>query len=78
MKDELLLANVRLAQSEVAEAEDQLANLLRELEPAARAEKTTISIALEAAFGKLRAARHHLGVLETLAGGDEESTEKRS
>jgi ElaB/YqjD/DUF883 family membrane-anchored ribosome-binding protein len=72
MKNELLLANVKSATSEVAQAEDELAKLLRELGPTARAEKTTISKAIEAAFDKLRAAREHLGILEELAAAKDE------
>jgi hypothetical protein len=65
--DNDLLANVRSAKSEVAEAEDALEALLKTLERNPRAEKTTISKALESAFEKLRAARRHLNVLEKLA-----------
>lgn len=72
MDKKLLLANVRSAKSEVAEAEVQLESLLRELERSVRAEKTTISKALESAFDKLRAARKHLGNLEDLASGKDE------
>lgn len=72
MDKELLLANVRSAKSEVAEAEVELEALLRELERNVRAEKTTISKALESAFDKLRTARKHLGNLEDLASGKDE------
>lgn len=72
MKNDLLLSNVLSAKSDVTAAEDALATLLRELGAMPRAEKTTISKGLEAAFEKLRAAREHLGVLEKLAGGEDE------
>jgi hypothetical protein len=44
-----------------------LARLLHEIRRGARAEKTTISEALQGAFDKLRAARQHLETLEKLA-----------
>jgi hypothetical protein len=71
MKAQRLLANVRAANGEVAEAEDALAALLRKLRPTARAEKTTISKAFEAAFDRLRTARQHLRTLERLASGED-------
>ncbi len=70
--DNELLVNVRSAKMEVAEAEEALEALMNSLEPNARAEKTTISKALEAAFEKLRSARRHLNVLEKLAGVKDE------
>ena len=70
--DKELLANVRSAKGEVAEAEDELGALLKSLQRNARAEKTTISTALEAAFDKLRAARRHLDVVEKLARAKDE------
>jgi phosphomevalonate kinase len=67
-----LLAEVHSAQSEVTKAEEALSKLLREIRASARAEKTTISKALEEAFDTLRGARQHLGTLEKMAGGDDE------
>lgn len=72
MKKGALLANVRSAKNQVAEAEDELAQLLRQLQGTARAEKTTISKALEAAFQKLRSAREQLVSLETLAAQEDD------
>ena len=72
MTNELLRASVRLADSEVAQAESELAALMQELLPTARAEKTAISKALEAAFERVRAAREHLGILEKLANEKDE------
>jgi hypothetical protein len=66
MKDELALQEVRVAKNGVAEAESDLAKLLKEIQAAPRAEKTTISEALQSAFEKLRDAREHLGRVETL------------
>jgi hypothetical protein len=67
MDKKLMLTNVRSAKSEVVEAENELESLLRVLNRTTRAEKTTISKALESAFEKLRAARKHLGNLEVIA-----------
>ena len=67
MKEQRILEEVRAAKNGVAEAEDDLAKLLREIRGGARAEKITISEALQAAFKKLRATRQHLETLEKLA-----------
>lgn len=67
MNDARFLVEVRAAKNAVAEAEADLAKLLHEVRGALRAEKITISEALQDAFDKLRAAREHLGTLETLA-----------
>jgi hypothetical protein len=72
MDKKLMLTNVRSAKSEVVEAENELESLLRVLNRTTRAEKTTISKALESAFEKLRAARKHLGNLEDLASGEDD------
>jgi hypothetical protein len=66
VKDELVSEEIRAAKNGVADAENDLATLLSEIEVAPRAEKTTISAALHAAFQKLRDAREHLGKLEAL------------
>jgi hypothetical protein len=55
-----ILAEIAAAKSDVMAAEQELDKLLRQIEVAARAEKTTISEAVRTAFGKLRAARQHL------------------
>jgi len=65
MKDKLVLEEIRAAKRGVSDAESDLARLLSEVRVAPRAEKTTISAALESAFQKLRDARERLGKLET-------------
>ena len=67
MKEQRILEEVRAAKNGVAEAEGDLARLLREIRAGARAEKITISEALQTAFEKLRATRQHLETLEKLA-----------
>ena len=62
-----MLEEIKAAQSGVAEAEDDLGRLLHEMQGGPRAEKVTISDALQAAFDKLRVARSHLVTLEELA-----------
>jgi hypothetical protein len=64
---EQLLQEIRSAKDAVADAEGELTRILGELKRAQRAEKTTISEALEKAFDKLRAARGQLVRLEELA-----------
>lgn len=66
MNDKIILEEIRAAKSGVADAESDLVRLLKEIEVAPRAEKTTISETLHDAFQKLRDAREHLGKLETL------------
>jgi hypothetical protein len=68
MKEQRILQEVRAAKNGVAEAEGDLAKLLRAIQGGARAEKITISETLQAAFDKLRTARQHLVTLEKLAG----------
>jgi len=65
--DEQLIQEIKSAKDAVADAEGDLARLLRELQAAVRADKTTISEALQKAFDKLRAARGQLVRLEKLA-----------
>jgi hypothetical protein len=72
MKDKIILEEIGVAKNGVADAENDLARLLKEIEVAPRAEKTTISEALHAAFQKLRDAREHLGKLETLIRGKDD------
>lgn len=67
MKEHRVLVEVRAAKNAVAEAEGQLAKLLEEIRGGVRAEKVTISEALQEAFDVLRAARKHLVTLEKLA-----------
>ena len=70
--NKIALEEIRVAKSGVADAESDLAKLLKEIEAAPRAEKTTISEALHKAFQKLRDAREHLGKLETLIQGEDD------
>ena len=65
--DEQLLQEIKSAKDAVADAEGDLARLLGEIQTGVRAEKTTISEALQKAFDKLRAARGQLVRLEKLA-----------
>jgi hypothetical protein len=67
MKEQRILKEIRAAKNGVADAEGDLAKLLREIQRGARAEKITISEALQAAFDKVRAAREHLVTIEKLA-----------
>ncbi len=72
MKSEIILEEVRVAKTGVADAESDLVRLLKEIEVAPRADKTTISVALQGAFQKLRDAREHLGKLEKLVRGKDD------
>jgi hypothetical protein len=65
MLDKAVLEEVGVAKNGVADAESDLARLLREIQVAPRAEKTTISEMLQSALQKLRNAREHLEKLET-------------
>lgn len=65
--DERLLQEIKSAKNAVADAEGDLTRLLREVRTAVRAEKTTISDALQKAFDKLSVAREQLVRLEKLA-----------
>jgi hypothetical protein len=65
--DTQLLQEIQSAKDAVADAEGDLSRLLREVKSGMRAEKTTISEALQEAFDKLRAARGRLVRLEKLA-----------
>jgi hypothetical protein len=62
----LLVSKVQAAKHEMTEAEADIERLLRELRATARAEKSTISEVLEAAFNKLRSARGNVEALEEL------------
>ncbi|HEY6462976.1 MAG TPA: hypothetical protein VIY73_22555 [Polyangiaceae bacterium] len=69
MDSERLLKEIRMAESGVTEAESHLAKLLAEIQFAPRAEKTTLSNALQQAFDKLRESRRHLISLEEIVRG---------
>lgn len=60
----LVISKIDAAKREVIEAEVEIERLITELRVTPRAEKTTISAALESAFNKLRAARRDLEDLE--------------
>jgi hypothetical protein len=64
MDKEKLLKDLHAANKDVLDAETQLATLLRELQGGIRAEKVTMSKALEEAIVKLRSARRLLESLE--------------
>jgi len=61
-----LAAKLEEAKRHVTDAEANMEKLIRELRVTARAEKTTISLALESAFTTLRSARLNLEALEVL------------
>jgi outer membrane PBP1 activator LpoA protein len=67
VKKKLLLEKVVTAKGEIREAERHLEKVIRDLKGGSRAEKRTISAALEEAFAKLKAARSCLVELEKLA-----------
>jgi hypothetical protein len=58
--------SIEAARTDLAEAEIELEKAMRAIRVAPRAEKTTISELLEAAFLKLKAARATLGELEKM------------
>lgn len=66
MTEKRILKEIRAAKDGVAEAEGDLARLLGEIRGGARADKITISEALQGAFDKVRTARQHLVTLEKL------------
>jgi hypothetical protein len=63
--NEVHLAKIAAAKEDMTGAEEALEQVLRAMQVAPRAEKTTISKVVEDAFGKLRAARANLVDLET-------------
>ena len=71
MKEQLVLGEIHAAKNAIADAEGDLAQLLSEIQVASRAEKTTISEAMQNGFHKLRAAREHLIAREKLARGED-------
>jgi hypothetical protein len=58
------MEEIGVARNGVANAQKDLARLLKEVQVAPRAEKTTISDVLHGALRKLHDAREHLGRLE--------------
>ncbi|KYF51415.1 hypothetical protein BE08_32235 [Sorangium cellulosum] len=71
MQKKTLLEKVTAAKQEIADAESNLERALREIQVAPRADKTTVSEVVQAAFTKLRAARTNLTELEGLVMTDE-------
>lgn len=66
MTDELpLLDKLEAAREAIAAAERDLEQLLKDLAVSPRAEKTTVSAVVEAAFTKLRTAKLVLSSLES-------------
>lgn len=63
---ETILTKVQVAATEVSESVDDLDKLLSALKSAPRAEKTTISKIVEAAFLRLKHARSALSDIEIL------------
>jgi hypothetical protein len=72
VKKRIALEDIQAAGQSVADAQRELAAVLRDIQAGARAEKTTISDALRKAFDKLRAAREHLLALEMVARGKDQ------
>ena len=65
MTNKLVLERIDIAHREVAEAARSLETLLRSMQDAPRAEKTTISCVVKDAFGKLQAAQTRLLELQS-------------
>ena len=63
-----LLEKINTAKAEVDAAEGQLEQVMKEINVAPRAQKTTVSKVVEEAFSKLRAAKSDLDVLEQMLG----------
>ncbi len=71
-KRELLLSKIDAAKTDVSAAESVLETLLMEMRAVPRAEKTTVSQVVEAAFTKLRSAKADLADLEKLVSAPDE------
>jgi len=72
VKKKLALSKIESAKRDISAAEKELEQVLRDMQVMPRAEKTTISKALEDAFTKLKAARSDLSDLEKLVSGDKD------
>lgn len=70
MKDPLL-ARIKTATREMAQAEGELGRVLKEMSGGARAEKTRVTTVVEAALANLKAARATVAELEGLLTSDE-------
>ncbi len=64
MNDEAVMGEIGVAKNGVAAAQSDLARVLKEMQVAPRAEKTTIGEALDSALKKLGKARERLRRLE--------------
>ena len=69
---EAILSKVKTAAKEVSDAAEDLAKLLSELESAPRAQKTTVSKVVSAAFSRLKTARVALLDIEKILEGDDD------
>ena len=65
-KKETVLAKVHTATTEVSDAAEALDELLAQIKAAPRAQKTTISNVVEAAFSRLKTARVALSDVEEI------------
>ena len=65
-KRELVLAKVKLAVTEVADAATDLDKLLSEIEASPRAQKTTVTKVVQEAFARLKTARGALKDVELI------------
>ena len=65
-KRELILAKVQLAVTEVADAAQDLAQLMSKIEASPRAQKTTVTKAVQDAFARLKIARVALKDVELI------------
>ena len=70
----LVVSKIEAAKHEMTEAEADIEKLLGQLRAQARAEKTTISQGLEAAFKKLRRARGIVEGLEEILATERDDT----
>ena len=59
-KKDKLLSSAQAARRRMVQAEDELANLLRDLQKSAKGEKTAFGAALEKAWKRVRDARKYL------------------
>ena len=70
MNKAAVLAKIESAKNQMGAAEADLDRVIRDIRIAPRAQKTTISDALQKAFAELRAARARLVELEQLVVAD--------
>lgn len=74
MKVSEISVRISVAKTSLDEAERSLTEALAEIRAAPRAEKTTVSIAVEEAFERLRAARAILAGLELSESEDDDGS----